>query len=197
MRQATHYVETVKSTHEDHPDVPKILGLSLGFEFCSEHGSGIHDLAHTLGFDTEPNKLEDTIPMDCDEMIAFKELPSTKTGPAEAWMIISGRKEYRDLIDLPRNTKHIRAPIRLGSAPVAASWGSGGMFIRAFDEESRYVLKTLHDALRVGCVSIVYGCGHPHRSGGLTLLLLENLSPKERDTFNNRMKARQDKKKTA
>lgn len=148
--------------------------ISLGFDFCAEHESGIKTLQRGFRLDDKagPGLVRRQSNASADHLrdaVWFKDYPkATKTMPAETRLMVdfSPSERSHDAFHSRRNGIANR-----GSSAISTAWSQSGFTIRAFTPEDRAFVEVLHQAILAGDLTIGHGPAEAFGRSPLTLAI--------------------------
>jgi hypothetical protein len=170
MRQSYQNIEWIKSGKE-------ILGINLGFDFCSEHEWGIKDLQRILEIPKldENNAGYDSRKINSNKNIFTWEKSFTSNKVKKTWYFVLCSSLYRELDsykeDFLKKMKYHASYIK--HAEIYSEWSESGFFFSTTNKEGYEVIKKATENMTL-CI----GSGiskNPFSRGGLVLIDMANL----------------------
>lgn len=158
MRQAFHSVDLIGTPP---------IGVSLGYDHCSEHEWGIAKIKWAMGVDpvAEPGIARRLMrrPLTKLHILEFK---ATKTLPAEV-RIAFNLNSYT----LPLFQDRRRTLCGKMNDTLSAAWDDSSFMVRAFSDEARQLLRDIHAAFGRRDLAIGLGGAQPFGNAPLSLVI--------------------------
>lgn len=158
MRQAFHSVDLIGTPP---------IGVSLGYDHCSEHEWGIAKIKWAMGVDpvAEPGIARRLMrrPLTKLHILEFK---ATKTLPAEVRIALNLNSYTLPLFQDRRRTLCGKINDKL-----SAAWSDSSFMVRAFSDDARQLLRDIHAAFGRRDLAIGLGGAQPFGNAPLSLVI--------------------------
>lgn len=160
--------------------MPLPFAISLGFDFCAEHETGLRGIQNGLGIDpdAEPGlaRRQATIKgRNLFDYVHFKDFPKdTKTMRAETRLMVDFGERDRNLQMF--ETRRMGLMRDMGK-DIYSCWREDAFCVQAYSDEAREFISALHDAILSGDICLGHGVSQAFGRSPLTLAIPSRMPP--------------------